>query len=169
MWRTRRMRTTRNRRRLCRRCHRHHRRCRLRLRHHRRRTMWRTMWIWRRMRTTRRRRRRCHRHHRRCRLRLRHHRRRRLRSSLAAFVLNPMISTARWSSSHSAADASRGFTTGACRHGTRKPGNQSLPSLGLTLHGGGRTRSLRVPVVGPLLKWGARPPPPARARPRVCE
>ena len=108
----------------------------------------------------------CHRHHRRCRLRLRHHRRRRLRSSLAAFVLNPMISTARWSSSHSAADASRGFTTGACRHGTRKPGNQSLHSLGLTLHGGGRTRSLHVPVVGPLLKWGARPPPPAPRAPK---
>ena len=88
-------------------------------------------------------------------LRLRHHRRRRLRrawSTHAAFVLKPMISTAIWSSSHSAANASRGFTIGACGHGTRKPGNQSLPSLGSALHGGGRTRSLRVPVVGPLLK-----------------
>ena len=44
--------------------------------------------------------------------------------------------------------------------------SQSLHSLGLTLHGGGRTRSLRVPVVGPLLKWGARPPPPAPRAPK---
>ena len=101
----------------------------------------------------------------------RHHRRRRLRrawSTHAAFVLKPnMISTARWSSSHSAAYASR-----LARFHHRcmwiwywKTRASELAQLGLCAAWQWQDKVVACPCCRTFVKVSRAP----RARPRVCE